>query len=186
MRSWYSSWPAASRNCSAAAARPATAVIALAVAGTLLLTPLPGLAQQADDDAALRATLQTRLAYVITGNDEVDRISRAGLQGLTMFLAQRTALEAGDPVGVTPGRDELAFFPLIYWPMVPGAPRPSREALEQIDAFMKNGGTVLFDTRDAMTRRPAPARLRPGRRRCAPSWPRSTFRNWRRCRATTC
>ena len=131
--------------------RPATAVIALAIAGTWLLTALPGFAQQvADDDAALRATLQTRLAYVITGNDEVDRISKAGLQGLTTFLAQRTALEAGDPVGVTPGRDELAFFPLIYWPMVPGAPRPSREALEQIDAFMKNGGTVLFDTRDAM------------------------------------
>ncbi len=134
--------------------RPATAVIALAVAGTLLLTPLPGLAQQADDDAALRATLQTRLAYVVTGNDEVDRISRAGLQGLTMFLAQRTALEAGDPVGVTPGRDELAFFPLIYWPMVPGTPRPSREALEHIDAFMKNGGTVLFDTRDALDAAP--------------------------------
>ena len=107
-------------------------------------------AQAQDDAAALRATLQTRLAYVITGNDEVDRISRAGLQGLTLFLAQRTALEAGDPVGIDPGKDELAFYPLIYWPMVPGAARPSREALEHIDAYMKNGGTVLFDTRDAI------------------------------------
>ena len=51
----------------------------------------------------MRATLQTRLAYVITGDAEVDRISKAGLQGLTLFLAQRTALEAGDPVGVDPG-----------------------------------------------------------------------------------
>ena len=39
---------------------------------------------------------------------------------------------------------------LIYWPMVAGTTRPSREALEQIDAYMKNGGTVLFDTRDAI------------------------------------
>ena len=132
--------------------RAAAAVIALAVAGAALAIPLTGRAQDRvqDDEAALRATLQTRFAYVITGDAEVDRISRAGLQGLTLFLAQRTALEAGEPVGVTPGRDELAFYPLIYWPMVPGAARPSREALEQIDTFMKNGGTVVFDTRDAV------------------------------------
>ncbi len=128
--------------------RPAAAAVAFAILTATLMLPQPGQAQ--DDAAALRSTLQTRLAYVITGNDEVDRISRAGLQGLTLFLAQRTALEAGDPVGIDPGKDELAFYPLIYWPMVPGATRPSREALEHIDAYMKNGGTVLFDTRDAI------------------------------------
>jgi hypothetical protein len=129
--------------------RPAAAaVIAFAVTAAALLTPLSGRAQ--DDTAALRATLQTRLAYVITGDAEVDRISQLGLQGLTLFLAQRTALEAGEPIGVDPAKDELAFYPLIYWPMVAGAPRPSREALEQIDSYMKNGGTVVFDTRDAI------------------------------------
>src|SRR5262249_848285 len=69
---------------------------------------------------------------------------------LTMFLAQRTALEAGDPVGLDIGRDELVFYPLIYWPIVPGVPQPSAEALARIDAYMKQGGTVLFDTRDAI------------------------------------
>jgi hypothetical protein len=86
----------------------------------------------------------------VTGNDEVDRISKAGLQGLTVFLAQRTALEAAEPAGLDPARDELAFYPLIYWPIVPSAPRPSAEALQHIDAYMKQGGTVLFDTRDAI------------------------------------
>jgi hypothetical protein len=127
--------------------RAAAAIAFVIVTGALVLAS-HGQAQ--DDAAALRATLQTRFAYVVTGNDEVDRISRAGLQGLTLFLAQRTALEAGDPVGIDPAKDELAFYPLIYWPMVPGATRPSREALEHIDAYMKNGGTVLFDTRDAI------------------------------------
>jgi hypothetical protein len=127
--------------------RSAAAAVLLAVVAACA-APAPTRAQ--DDEAALRATLQTRLAYVITGNDEVDRTSRAGLQGLTLFLAQRTALEAGEPVGVDPGKDELAFYPLIYWPMVAGASRPSREALEHIDSYMKNGGTVLFDTRDAI------------------------------------
>jgi len=108
-------------------------------------------ASPADDQMAMRSTTETRLAYVVTGDAEVDAISKAGLQGLTMFLAQRTALEAGEPVGLDIGRDELAFYPLIYWPIVPGVPRPAAEALARIDAYMKQGGTVLFDTRDAIT-----------------------------------
>jgi hypothetical protein len=55
-----------------------------------------------------------------------------------------------------PARDELAFFPLIYWPVSPSAPKPSQAALEKIDAYMKRGGTVLFDTRDAVDAPPGP------------------------------
>jgi Domain of unknown function (DUF4159)/Aerotolerance regulator N-terminal len=130
--------------------RPATAAaFALFILGAALLVS-PRAFAQTSDDQALKSTLETRLAYVITGDAEVDRISKAGLQGLTLFLAQRTALEAGEPIGLDPARDELAFYPLIYWPIVPSAPKPSREALEHIDAYMKQGGTVLFDTRDAV------------------------------------
>jgi hypothetical protein len=88
---------------------------------------------------------------VVTGDAEVDNVSKSGLAGLTLFLAQRTALEAGEPIGVDVGRDELAFYPLIYWPIVPGMARPSTEALARVDAYMKQGGTVLFDTRDAIS-----------------------------------
>jgi len=137
--------------------RPAAATLALAIfAGALFVSPYAFAQSQAparatsSDEQALRSTLETRLAYVITGDAEVDRISKAGLQGLTLFLAQRTALEAGEPIALDPARDELAFYPLIYWPIVPSAAKPSREALEHIDAYMKQGGTVLFDTRDAL------------------------------------
>ena len=102
------------------------------------------------------SALETKLAYVVTGNAEVDRISKAGLAGLTLFLAQRTALEPGDPIGLDIAHDELAFYPLIYWPIVPGAPRPSEAALKRIDTYMKDGGTVLFDTRDAVMAPPGP------------------------------
>jgi hypothetical protein len=107
-------------------------------------------------DFAMRATLETRLAYVITGDAEVDAISQSGLRELTIFLANRTALEAGEPIGVDIARDELAFFPLLYWPIVPGAPLPTPAALARIDAYMKGGGTVLFDTRDAIMAPPGP------------------------------
>ena len=129
--------------------RAVATALAIGILGSVLLGS-PHAFAQSNDEQALKATLETRLAYVITGDAEVDRISKAGLQGLTLFLAQRTALEAGEPVGLDPARDELAFYPLIYWPIVPSAPKPTREALEHIDAYMKQGGTVLFDTRDAV------------------------------------
>jgi hypothetical protein len=130
--------------------RAVSAALAFAVMlVALMAAPAPSHADE-KDDFAIKAVSQTRLAYVVTGNADVDSIVKAGLAGLTLFLAQRTALEAGDPVGVDPARDELAFFPLIYWPVVPGVAKPPQEALNRIDAYMKQGGTVLFDTRDAI------------------------------------
>ncbi len=135
--------------------RVAAAIAAFAIAGSALFAAPPARAQTGAD-IGWKAALETRLAYIITGNEEVDRISKAGLQGLTLFLAQRTALEAAEPTGLDPARDELAFYPLIYWPIVPSAPKPSAEALQRIDAYMKQGGTVLFDTRDAIEAPPGP------------------------------
>ena len=136
--------------------RPVSAALAFAV--LVLATLAAPSSSHADekDDFAIKATTQTRLAYVVTGNADVDSIVKAGMSGLTLFLAQRTALEAGDPIGVDPAHDELAFFPLIYWPIVPGAAKPAPDAINKIDAYMKNGGTVLFDTRDAVDATPGP------------------------------
>src|SRR4051812_5287225 len=128
--------------------RTAAAALAFVVAAGILATSWQARAES--DDFAMKATSQTRLAYVVTGNADVDSIVQAGMAGLTLFLAQRTALETGDPVGVDPAHDELAFFPLIYWPVVPGAAKPPQDAINRIDAYMKQGGTVIFDTRDAI------------------------------------
>ena len=125
------------------------ASVSILVLIILTLTCASAYAQQSPTDVP-QSALETKLAYVITGNADVDAISKAGLSGLTLFLAQRTALEPGDPIGLDIARDELVFYPLIYWPIVPGAPRPSDAALKRIDAYMKAGGTVLFDTRDAV------------------------------------
>lgn len=159
--------------------RPATAALAVAAilaAAMMIASPAfaqrsaPGTGTQAPraqgsgpapagapvSEQALKSTLETKLAYVITGNAETDAVSKAGLQGLTVFLAQRTALEAGEPVGLDIARDELNFYPLIYWPIVPDAAKPTPAALARIDAYMKQGGTVLFDTRDAIMAPPGP------------------------------
>jgi hypothetical protein len=133
-----------------------TAVTVLILSALALTLPRAGaqnLQSQQSTDVP-RSALETKLAYVVTGDRDVDSVSQAGLAGLTLFLAQRTALEAGDPIGLDVAHDELAFYPLIYWPIAPGAARPSEDALKRIDSYMKQGGTVLFDTRDAVVAPP--------------------------------
>jgi len=148
------------RRAATAALTVAMFVLALAAPSQLSAQTKPAAApaqsQAQADDFAMKAALETKLAYVITGDADTDAVSKAGLSGLTLFMAQRTALEAGEPVGLDIARDELSFFPLIYWPIVPGAPKPTPAALARIDAYMKQGGTVLFDTRDAIMAPPGP------------------------------
>ena len=97
---------------------------------------------------ALEATLKTRFAYVVTGDADTDETSRQGLAGLRRVLERRTAVEAGEPIGVNPARDELAFFPILYWPVMPDAEALSDAVLAKVDAYMKTGGMIIFDTRD--------------------------------------
>ena len=100
------------------------------------------------DDQIFQHLDNTHLAYVITGEDDVDRISERGLAGLTEFLTYRTTLEPGVPVGLDIAKDELSFYPIIFWPVSATAAMPSSAAISRIDAYMRAGGTVLFDTRD--------------------------------------
>lgn len=93
------------------------------------------------------ASLDVRLAYVRTGNASIDAVSEAGLRGLTAVLNARTAVDLAEPVGVDPGRDELAFYPLLYWALDATQPPPSAAAVRRLQDFMQSGGTILFDSR---------------------------------------
>ena len=127
------------------------------VAGAILLAMF-ALAPpaRADDAFVVRATSELRLAYVRTGNDEVDNVSRAGLLGLGDALNRRTAVETGDPLAVDIEADELIFFPLLYWPVTADQPPPSPKAVERINRYLETGGTILFDTRDGDEQAPGP------------------------------
>ena len=103
---------------------------------------------KASDDFALKAALKTRLAFVITGDSQIDTVSQQGLTGLGKVLRARTAVEPSDPMGVDVARDELAFFPLLYWPVRTDAETLPDETLAKIDAYLKQGGMIVFDTRD--------------------------------------
>jgi hypothetical protein len=139
------------------AARRNVRAAAASLAALLILTALlpggvrPAAAQAQNDspaDFALQAAINTRLAYVATGDASVDEVSRQGLVGLSRVLAARTAIEPGDPMAVDVERDELVFFPLLYWPVNTDAKPLSDHTLAKVDAYMKQGGMIVFDTKD--------------------------------------
>ncbi|ALN72725.1 DUF4159 domain-containing protein [Aureimonas sp. AU20] len=118
-----------------------------------------------DAQKAIEATEATHLAYVETGDAETDRISRQGLSGLSQFVASKTALEPGEPEAVDIERDELSFFPILYWPVHANAPMPTQAAISRVDAYMKQGGTVLFDVEGDAAGDLSGAAVSPGQRR---------------------
>jgi len=141
----------------------ADVVAALALSGRLRLTraaalvlaalpllPVPGQGHaQQGDAAAIAATDQLHLAHVLTGDKRVDDLAQAGLLGLSETLFFRTSVEPEEPIAVNLETDELAFFPMLYWPVTADQPVPSAAAYAKLNAYLRSGGMILFDTRDA-------------------------------------
>lgn len=104
----------------------------------------PASAQLSDADLASHSVL----AYVITGNQNVDALSEAGLKGLVLETTKRTLADLAQVKGVDVERDDLSFYPLIYWPITPSQAPVSPQAAEKLHHYLANGGLILFDTRD--------------------------------------
>ena len=138
---------------------------AAAALGGLLVVCGPASPTSAQDEATIAATAETRLAYVLTGLSELDELSRAGLEGLSQVLIRRTAVEAGEPRGVNLAVDDLNLFPLLYWPIRAEHPELAAGVLERVDAYLRQGGMILFDTADAATLIPGQPGPGPGEQR---------------------
>lgn len=124
--------------------------VAAALALALMLPGGQADAQAQDiEDFALSATNEVVLAHVITGDAQLDEMAQAGLRGLSNILYRRTSVEPDTPVAVDLEMDELVFFPFLYWPVTPDQPLPSAEAYARLNRFLRTGGMILFDTRDA-------------------------------------
>jgi len=89
------------------------------------------------------------LAYVVTGDADTDRVSEAGLKGLSDVLYFRTAVEPSPPMAVDVEADELSVFTLLYWPVTATGRAPSPAAYTRLNRYLHSGGMILFDTRDA-------------------------------------
>jgi hypothetical protein len=100
------------------------------------------------EEKALAATSKVSFGYVVTGDQSVDNVSREGLNGLIRILAARTSVEQAAVSAIRVDEDDITFFPILYWPVLPNAQALPEQTLAKIDAYMKEGGLIIFDTRD--------------------------------------
>ena len=140
--------------------------VAMQLALSLTLFPAPVIAQSVEkstpsaitppitlpitpqEQIAMDAVTQTRFAYVRTGDETIDATSLAGLTGLNLALNQRTSVDPGPPQMIDLEKDQIVFYPLLYWPVLEQAQPLSDAVVTKLSAFMRNGGTIFFDTRD--------------------------------------
>ena len=116
----------------------------LAVVLVLVIAPA-----KAEDSFALEAGLQSRLAYVRTGDGETDSKSKAGLTTLSLMVGERSTADLSPPMDVDPETDPILFFPLVYWPVLPNAKPLSPAALDKVQTYMHRGGLIVFDLADS-------------------------------------
>jgi hypothetical protein len=117
------------------ARHPAAAALALCA---LLLHPPAAHAQNA-------AALQTALGYIRTGDAATDRTTADGLAYLSTLISTRSAAQLAGPAALDPATDDLAYYPLIYWPLLPDAPTPPPAACAALNTYMTHGGLLVID-----------------------------------------
>jgi hypothetical protein len=123
--------------------RPGRVGAAVLLAG---LMAVPGAhALETDTNPALA----TRLGYIVTGDGQLDQVSRTGLEGLSEYVNRRTAATLVEPDAVEPGKTDLSFYPLLYWPIASDAQPLSTDQAAALNDYMSRGGIILIDTRDS-------------------------------------
>ena len=118
----------------------ASALVVLAMLG---VSPVHAL------DSGTNPALATRLGYVVTGDPQIDGASRAGLEGLSDYVNRRTAATLVEPDAVEPGKTDLSFYPLLYWPITADAEPLAANQAAALNDYMGRGGIILIDTRDS-------------------------------------
>jgi hypothetical protein len=105
------------------------------------------------------------LAYIETGDQDIDRTSYNGLKGLGDTLTARTTARVNGVVALDPSIDNLAYYPVIYWPMTERQQNLSLTAVNNIQNYLSQGGIILFDTRDRQFGASAQGGSTPGARK---------------------
>lgn len=131
--------------------RRASATAAAVIGAALMFGHAPNAdAQQPSRDQMIsEAASKLRFAYVLTPDQRLNSITRAGLKGLGHVLEERTAVEPGDPHGVDLARDDLSLYPMIYYAVPRDAKPLPQAAVNKVNEYLRLGGAFVVDTRDA-------------------------------------
>lgn len=86
------------------------------------------------------------LAYITTPSQAINSEARNGLGVLSDQVTQRTAVLSHGAVGLDIEKDEIAFYPFIYWPITNITPRLSEQAQAKLQDYINAGGMIVIDT----------------------------------------
>lgn len=115
----------------------------LAILSALLISFTQAHAQLSTVPAA---ALQTSLGYIRTGDAATDQLSGDGLGYLSADVSLHTSASLGNPIALNPATDDLALYPLIYWPILATTPPPGAATCAALNDYTKHGGLLVIDT----------------------------------------
>ncbi len=116
--------------------------------GAMALTCFVSMPSYANEQSDIKYAGGFYLAYIETGDKALDSITREGLETLSDVLTRRTSIEPEGVAGINPEKDNMSFFPIVYWAIGTNQKTFSSKGLENIQLYLDQGGTILFDTRD--------------------------------------
>ncbi len=102
-------------------------------------------------DTGVNPALATRLGYIVTGDQQLDTVSRTGLEGLSDYVNRRTAAVLVEPDPVEPGKTDLSVLPIAVLATISADAQPltPEQAAAALSDYMSRGGIILIDTRDS-------------------------------------
>lgn len=133
----------------------AAIIVSLCVLGPNLM-PSKAFAQSNNNQVSTisqkqkEAALQMRFAYVETSDASLNLQLEAGLRGLNTELFRRTSVEPAAPHAVKLGEDALDLYPMLYFAPPRNAEALPADQIEALNVYLRSGGSLVIDTRDAV------------------------------------
>lgn len=129
-----------------------------ALAGLSFLTAGPSSAQPASAPQISRNAQppgpaqfagSLHLAYVRDASHFVNQNAQQGLEALSAILQERTTLRPASVISLDVERDDISFFPVIYWPVTASSKTLSETAQKKVQRYLDGGGFIVFDAQVA-------------------------------------
>ena len=111
---------------------------------SLLILFMMPMSAHASPAADINRASAIHLACVTSSKNE---ICRTGLEKLSFILKERSSAEMGSTVIIDPEKDDLSFYPLLYWP-VEAEKTLSPAAKSNLRNYLSMGGMIVIDTQE--------------------------------------
>ena len=99
-------------------------------------------------DQVINKVNTTKLAYVKTGNKEVDEISKNGILSISEYITSKTSVILDSPDEVDLEEHDIFFYPILYFPFINSKETVGEKKIRKLQNFINNGGILIFDCKN--------------------------------------